>query len=143
MGTPTSVVRSLDAAILILVRADSTFAERCPGGIKSREDENQTYPFTLMGDGTIERPWNTLGGATVGHGRDVMLRLHVFSRYKGDREAWLIAERLVELLDFASLSVAGYQTVLIEYVNAKALIEDRNKLETRHIVVDFRVRVHE
>jgi hypothetical protein len=143
MAAPSSSVRGTEAAVVALVSADSTFLARCPGGIGSREDENQTYPFVLAGDGTIERPWNTLGGAAAGHGRDVMLRLHVYSRYKGDREAWLIAERLVELLDFASLSVTGYQTVLIEYVNAKALIEDRNKLETRHIAIDFRVRVHQ
>lgn len=142
MGAPSSAVRSIEAAMRALVTADSTFTTRCPGGMASDEVENQEYPFVLLGDGAIERAWNTLGGATAGHGRDVMMRLHVYSRYKGDREAWLIVERLVELLDFASLSVTGYVTVLIEYVNAKALIEDRDKLETRHIAVDFRVRVH-
>lgn len=142
MATPTSAIRLVEAAVRTLVTADSTFTTRCPGGMASDEVENQEYPFVLL-DGAFEKPWNTLGGATAGHGRDAVLRLHVFSRYKGDKEAWLIVERLVELLDFASLTVSGYQTVLIEYLSSRMLIEDRDKLETRHAPVEFRVRVHE
>lgn len=141
MATPTSALLSIEAAVRALVIADSTFTALCPGGIASDEVENQTYPFVLLNDGT-ERPWNTLGGRTAGIGRDVMLRLHVYSRYKGDKEALSIVTRLVELLDFATLTVGSYTTVIAEYVAAKVLIEDRDKLETRHAPVDFRIRVH-
>ncbi len=142
MGAPTSALRGVEAAIVALVSADSTFQTRCPGGIASDEVENQQYPFVLL-DQSLERAWNTLGGRTAGNGRQLVARLHVFSRYKGDREALLILERLVELLDFSALTVSGYGTVLIEYVNSKVMIEDRKKIETRHIPAEFLVRVHE
>lgn len=134
-------MRSLEAAVRTLVLADSTFNTRCPGGISSDEVENQEYPFVLMD--ARERPWNTFGGRTVGNGREVTLRLHVYSLYKGDREAHLIAERLVELLDHESLTVSGYSTVIVEYLQGRVLIEtNKEKLEVRHIPAEFRVRLH-
>jgi hypothetical protein len=140
MATPTSALRGVEAAMVALVGADSTFVTRCPGGISSVEVESQTYPFVLLDKGD-EQPWNTLGGATAGHGRSLVVRLHVYSRYKGDREALLILERLVELLDFAALTVTGFPTAMTEYVGCKVLIESRDKLETRHIPAEFLVRV--
>lgn len=142
MAAPTSAIRPVEAAIVALVAADSTFTTRCPGGIGSFEEEDQVYPFVLIDNGH-EQPWNTMGGRTVGNGRELLVRLHVFSRYKGDREALLIWERLVELLDFATLTVSGYGTVIIEAIASRVLIEDRLKLEVRHIPGEFLVRVHE
>jgi hypothetical protein len=143
VAVPTSAIRPIQAAIRALVVADSTFTTRCPGGFVDDEEEDQTYPFLLMGPATHEKRWNTFGGRTVGNGNDAMIRLHVYSRYEGDREALLILERVVELLDHAALAVSGYGTVICEYQSSRTLVEDRDKLETRHIPVDFRVRVHE
>ncbi len=142
MATPTSAVRSVEAAIVALVSVDSTFTTRCPGGLVNQEAEGQVYPFTLVSL-PDERPWNTFGGRTVGNGRNQIIRLHVYSRYKGDREALLILERLIELLDHATLTVSGYGTVICEYLRGRVLVEDKDKLETRHIPAEFRVRVHE
>lgn len=142
MATPTSAIRSVEAAITTLLMADSSFATLCPGGVDSVELQNQLYPFVLIDNGH-EQPWNTMGGRTAGNGRELLVRLHVFSRYKGDREALLILERLVELLDFATLSVSGYGTVIVESMASRVLIEDRLKLEVRHIPAEFLVRVHE
>ncbi len=142
MATPTSAIRAVEAAIRTLVIADTTFNTRCPGGLASHEDDVQEYPFVLF-DKSSEMPWDTLGGATTGLGRAVMLRMHIFSRYKGDVEALEILERLVELLNFGTLSVSDYTTVIVEYFSSKVLIEDRKKLETRHIPVEFLVRLHQ
>jgi hypothetical protein len=142
MAAPTSAIFDVEAAIKALCTADSTFNTRCPGGMTSDEVELQTYPFVLMDNG-LEKPWNTLGGRTVGNGRELTIRLHIYSRYKGDKEVLQILKRLVELLDFAELTVSGYQTVLIEYDGARVLVEDRDKLETRHVPAEFQVRVHE
>ncbi len=142
MATPTSALRDVEAAIRVVILADATFNTRCPGGLASHEDDQQEYPFTLF-DNSIERPWNTLGGATTGIGRELIVRMHIYSRYKGDVEALEILERLIELLDFTTLTVAGYGTVIVEYLTAKVLIEDRKKLETRHVAAEFMVKVHE
>lgn len=142
MATPTASIRAVEAAIRALVIADATFNTRCPGGLTSHEDDQQEYPFTLF-ENSIERPWNTMGGATTGIGRELIIRMHVFSQYKGDVEALEILERLVELLDYGTLAVSGYTTVIVEYLTSKVLIEDRKKLETRHIPAEFLVRIHE
>jgi hypothetical protein len=142
MATPTSAIRSLEAAIRALVIADSTFSTRCPGGLVDDEMEGQTYPFTML-NLAHEKSWNHFGGRTQGNGRDVLVRLHVYSRYEGSRESLLILERLVELLDHADLTVAGYGTVSLQYLSGRVLVETRDKLETRHIPAEFRCWIHE
>ncbi len=141
MATPTSAIRPVEAAIRSAVLADATFNALCPGGLASHEDDQQVYPFVLF-DNSMERPANTMGGATSGIGRELIVRMHIYSRYKGDVEALEILERLIELLDFTTLTVSGYGTVIVEYLTAKVLIEDRKKLETRHIAAEFKVTVH-
>ncbi len=140
-ATASSAIRAVEAAIRTLALADSTFNTRCPGGIASDEVENQEYPFVFIDNGH-EMPWNTMGGTTAGHGRELMVRLHVYSRYKGDVEALEILERLVELLDHQTLTVSGYTTAIVEYHSSRILQEDRDKLETRHIPAEFKVLVH-
>jgi hypothetical protein len=142
MATPTSAIRSVEAAITSLIEADATFISRCAGGIVNYEAQGQVYPFVLVSL-AHERPWNTMGGRDAGNGREMLVPLHVYSRYEGEREALLILERLVELLDLATIAVAGYGTVIIEYMSGRVLVEDRNKLETRHIPAVFTAWVHE
>jgi hypothetical protein len=58
-------------------------------------------------------------------------------------------QRVIALLNFATLTIAGYGTVICELdpdhspMPAKVLIEYPQKVERRHMPVIFRVRVHE
>jgi Protein of unknown function (DUF3168) len=143
MAAPTSAIRAIEAAIVSALIADSTFTTRCPGGVVSFAPPEQVYPYVILFS-AHEQTWNTMGGRLVGNGRDVLIRLHVFSRYEGDREALLINERMIELLDHATVTVSGYDTVLIQYLAGRVLVEDdADKRQVRHIPAEFRVRVHE
>ncbi len=84
-----------------------------------------------------------MGGASDGLGWKDIIRIHVYSRYQGDLEALQIHDRIVALLNYQPLTVAGYATALVEYESMRVLVEDIKKLETRHLVCEICVRVHQ
>ncbi len=101
------------------------------------------FPHILIGH-AHERPMHTMGGTNVGMGWQVIVRVHIYSQYQGDKEALRILDRVVTLLNYASLSIAGYGTVICEYTMGRVLIEaSKDKIETRHIPTEFTVRVHQ
>ena len=103
--------------------------------------EGETYPHVLISKAS-EVPWNTGGGASAGIGWRDIIRIHVYSRYQGDIEAMEIYERIVALLHYQPLTIAGYSTVLVDVEQMRIVPEDIEKLETRHLVGEFKVLVH-
>jgi Protein of unknown function (DUF3168) len=138
-----SAIRPILEAVVAVLAADATLATLITGVFNDVPDQ-QAFPYVLVRTAT-ERGMHTLGGAAVGLGWNNVIRVHVYSRYQGDLEALQILERVVALLNFAALTVTGYTHVTCEYANAGAvarvLVEDVDKVETRHIPAEFRVRV--
>lgn len=95
-----------------------------------------TYPHVQISKAS-ETPWHTLGGASTGIGWKNIIRIHVFSRQKGDREALQIHERIVALLNFQPLTVTGFSSATVEYEQGRMLVEQIDKIETRHQVGEF------
>jgi hypothetical protein len=102
---------------------------------------NQTFPYIDIGKDSTERPWNTIGGPTVGLGFDDKVVVHIFSRYQGMTEMSSILKEVVRILNFATLTISGYPTVMCELDNARLLVEMINKIETRHCPAVFRLRI--
>lgn len=147
-----SATRLIQAAIYSVLSADSTLAglsltEGTPtvyvyNDAPDRDpntNEAAGYPYVLIQRAT-ETPWHTMGSS--GRGWNNIVRVHVFSRYQGDIEALRIRERIVTLLDFQSLTVDGYATVLTKIDSMQIGVTDIEKAETRHDVIEVRVRVH-
>ncbi len=104
--------------------------------------EGQGYPHVLIARAT-EIPRHVMGGPNTGLGWKNIIRVHVYSRYQGDREALRIWERIVALLNFQMLVVAGFSSVLCKVESMRVLIEDVEKVETRHLVGEFNVTVQQ
>lgn len=138
-----SALALLQTSVYALVSADATFTALVGGRFYNDVPDGAAFPHVQMGSAT-ERGWHTMGGATVGIGWQGTLTLHVWSRYQGDSEALAIVGRLVTLLNFQSVTVTGYPTVIVEYDNARVLVESPppDKLETRHVPAVFKFRVH-
>lgn len=109
-------------------------------GVFNDVPEGRGYPHVLISKAT-ETPWNTFGTATTGRGYKNIIRVHTYSRYQGDTEALGIHNRIVALLDFQPLTVSGYGSALVEYDSGRMLVEEIEKLETRHQVTEFCVWV--
>jgi hypothetical protein len=104
--------------------------------------EGESYPHVLISRAT-ETPKHVMGGKSTGLGWKNIIRLHVYSRYQGDREALLIWNRIVALLNFQALTVSGFNSVHCEVESMRVLIEDVEKVETRHLVGEFNVTVQQ
>lgn len=142
----TSAMRLIQEALATLLAADATLMALVTDVVNdvpapSGPDALQ-YPYVLISNAS-ELPWHTMGTATTGIGWHVVVRLHIYSRYQGDKEALTILERLVTLLNFQSLTVAGYGTMICEYQAGRVLVEDREKIEVRHIPAEFKFWAHQ
>jgi hypothetical protein len=104
--------------------------------------ESQSFPHVLIGNAT-EKPWHTLGGASSGLGWNATVTIHIYSQYQGDVEALTILERVVALLNFQTIAVTGFNTVIAQLDNTRVLVEDVDKVETRHVPAVFRFLVHQ
>lgn len=149
-----SALAAIQAAMKSALSADSTLAgflavsilDGVSSAVFNDVPDQQTYPFVEIGSATM-RPWHTMGGATSGLGWDDTVTTHVWSRYQGDLEALTIADRVIALLNFATISLAGFPTAIIsvddEHVPMHVLVESVDKVETRHVPIVFRVQVHQ
>lgn len=144
-----SALKAIYAAVGATLAADTTLtALLAPsildGGSAVFNDvpENQAYPHIDIGtNAASERAWNTFGGADVGIGFDDKVPVHIWSQAQGDLESLTILNRVMALLHFRAVTVTGFPTVLCELENTRCLIEQADKLETRHVIATFRFRV--
>jgi hypothetical protein len=143
-----SATRVIQDAIYTVLSADSTLAGLSltanveTVSVFNDVPEGQDYPHVLIARAT-EVPRHVLGGASSGIGWRNIIRIHVYSRYQGDREALRIWERIVALLNFQALTVSGFTSVLCKVESMRVLIEDVEKVETRHLVGEFNVTVQQ
>ena len=130
-----TVIRKVSEPIYTILNADGTLGALVTG-IYDKPPDNTAHPYITIGE-AFETRDDTFGK----RGKDVLTSLHIWSRYNGFREALLIAERLILLLDEVALSVSGYDTVYVLHESTET-IREQDK-ETRHVVVEFRIRVQQ
>lgn len=114
-------------------------------GVLNDVPDGQDYPIVLI-SGAREKAMHTFGGPSAGKGWDVMVPIFSMSRYRGDREALLIHNRVVALLDFYALTVSGFSQVSCEYapggdVTGQVITRDVEKVKTHQVAAEFSVKV--
>jgi hypothetical protein len=145
-----SALYAVQAAVYSRLKTDTTLQARLAPSILDGTSavfndvpDGQAYPYIDIGEDSNERPWNALGGATVGIGFDTRIVVHIWSRYQGNTEGSLILTDVMRLLNFYDLSVTGYTSVICHFDNVRCLKEQVDKIETRHFPAVFRVRVQQ
>lgn len=137
----TSAIDLVQEAMTGLLYDDETLMAQITDVVNDIDDV--LYPFVLITHAR-EKPWHTMGGAESGIGWTIAVTVHIYSEKQTDQEALEILRRIVEILNFSTLSVAGYSSVLCEYTSGRVLVEsNKEKLEIRHIPAEFTVRVHQ
>lgn len=107
-SAPVTILRRAIRATLL---ADTTL-QSLLGGAKVFDDtpSGTVTPYIVFAD-TQWRDWS----ATLSHGAEQILVLSVWSTQRGVREALDIAERVIELLDEAPLTLAGATLVDLRF----------------------------
>lgn len=97
-------------------------------------EDNQAYPYIQVGDDE-EIPFDHLGPR---FGKEVETDIHIFSQYKGHKEAKHIADQVIVALDCVALSVPGFVHHYTNHENTFSIVEDE---DTRHVIIRFLTRV--
>lgn len=128
----TSLI-DIQTAIFNKLKADNTLMSMIKG-VFDDVDEDQGFPYVVIGEAT-ENPFNTFGK----NGKESTITIHIWSDYKGFKEALDILKQLNSLLDDANFTMSDHNLVLIQYDNAQTIRDE----DLRHVPVTYRVIVQE
>lgn len=121
----------LQTAVYDVLTADATLTGMV-SGVYDETPESAAVPYVTIG-AILQSPDD-------GHDRqglDVELTLHIWSEYRGYRQAATILQEVDRLLDRAPLAVAGFEHVSIAH-NQTEFMRDPDP-DLRHVVVRYRV----
>jgi len=103
------------------------------GGTRVYDDtpEDTPFPYITLGQ-SIMRDWSTASD----QGREHLLRLHVWSRETGGREAQLISEEIINVLHDAVLNLQDNALINLRFLGADHITDADRK--THHSILRFR-----
>jgi len=106
--------------------------DKAPQAIDS--GSGAAFPFVTIGDDII-----TAWAADDWSGGEAVARIHVWSRYGGNKEAAEIIGLIRAALDRQDLAIPGYGALSCDY--QQSFVEPDPDGETRHGVIEFRVLI--
>lgn len=131
-GSPTW---PLTQAIYTRLNTDSELTTTLGAEVYDRVPDSAPFPYVVIGDVT-EAPNDTMGQT----GRDCTVIIHGWSQYAGNKEIFLIRDRVDDLLDRWFPTVTGWTAheMLFEFFEN---LRDPDGV-TRHGVSRFRIHIH-
>lgn len=126
-----AMVRQLQSDALLRQRAHGIYDGSLPV-----DANNITSPYVVFDS------WTELGDNALNRkGRQVTVQIHVFSQRRGLKEAHLIQDRIIRLLDEQAIQdeVSGWAIVKISLIDTVVLTEPD---EMRHVSLRFRFWCH-
>ena len=101
-------------------------------GVFDYVPETDVYPFVVIGEAT-EIPDNRHGG----FGRQTVVTLHVWTKYRGHSKGLAIAARITALLDHQPLTIDGLAHVATRFEFSQTLTDPEPTAEIRHLVIRY------
>lgn len=134
MTTPPNELALLpvQGAMFARIKADAVLNAAIGGRVYDEPPEGAAYPYVVLGDG-VETPDNEVAAFAS----RVAATLHVWSAYRGFREALVIAGHLIRVLDRQPLVVEGRGVVAVRHEQTITLRDPDS--DVRHVVVRFAV----
>ena len=123
----------LQKAIYSALGSDSALSALITG-VYDDVPEGATYPYVVIGEQTAVN----FGSKTL-DGLEYTLTIHVWSQYRGRKEAKEIMEKIYDVLHESSLSVTGASLVNLRQEFETSLVDSDGI--TRHGVMRFRAVV--
>jgi hypothetical protein len=121
----------LQSAIYSTLNGDNNLTNTLGAGVYDEVLEDATYPFVSLGEETaIDYSTKDLQGG------EFTINIHVWSQYKGAKQAKEIMDRIHTLLHNSSLSVSGFNLINLRFEFAD-ILRDPDGV-TRHGVMRFR-----
>ena len=108
-------------------------AELAPTVVYNHVPQGTAFPYV-----TLSETFTVDDGTKTDHGQDHTLTVQVFSAYRGEKEALLLASRVYAALHEATLTLSGHDNWLLRFEN-QTVIPEPDGLSVR-VVLKFRVR---
>lgn len=124
----------IQKAVVARLRGNAPMVAAVAGGFRDEAAQPPVYPWVQVGEATA-----TKDATFTEDCRNVLMRMHVWSRYAGSKQASDIMALMGDLLDEHNLSVSGAVLESCE-VEQTQVLRDPDGI-TRHGVFDLRVRV--
>lgn len=98
--------------------------------------EKQAFPYVTTWD-IFETPLNTFDKV----GKNVLIRLRIWTEYEGFKEAATIKSRIDTLLDNGTIMLTNHKLVSLEFEESTPIIDSFN--QTRFLQVSYRCKMQE
>tara|TARA_Y100000004_G_scaffold136121_1_gene154122 strand:- start:43 stop:447 length:405 start_codon:yes stop_codon:yes gene_type:complete len=122
---------ALQSTIYSTLNNDNTLTNTLGAGVYDEVLENATYPFVSLGEETaVDYSTKDLDGG------EFTINIHVWSQYKGAKQAKEIMDRIHDLLHDSSLTVSGFNLANLRF-EFSDILRDPDGV-TRHGVMRFR-----
>ncbi|WP_299542024.1 DUF3168 domain-containing protein [uncultured Streptomyces sp.] len=133
MTTAPSPMLPVQGALFTVLRGDSALSALIKG-VHDYTPEDVPYPFVVVGEAT-EIPDNR----HAGFGRQTVVTLHVWSRYRGFAEVLRIGTRITALLDHRPLTIPGMDWIATRFEFSQTLTDPEPPGDIRHLVLRYRI----
>lgn len=107
-------------------------------GVFDDVPKDQEYPYVVIGTDT-ETNFNTFDK----QGREVVATIMIYSQYAGFKEAKTILNRIVELLDYESITLSNFNLVYIRYDAGDTSYNTIDEGRTKQAAARFRIIAQE
>lgn len=136
MTTPNSLAAlPIQGAMFARIKGDATLNAAIGGRVHDDVPETAVYPYVVLGE-AVETPDNEVAA----FGSRVVTTLHVWSAYRGFKEALEIAGHLVRLFDRQPLTVAGRELIAVRHEQTITMRDPDS--DVRHVAVRFAVETN-
>ena len=125
---------ALQTTLYSTLKGDSNLPSTLGAGVYDEVPEDSAFPYITMGEISA-----TDYGVKDADGSDNTVNIHVWSQYKGAKQAKDIMDRVHTLLHNSSLSVSGFNLVNLRF-EFSDILRDPDGV-TRHGVMRFRATI--
>jgi hypothetical protein len=126
----------IQEAVYSRLNGDATLVTTLGASVYDAVPDGAPFPYVVIGDDT-EAPNDTMGRT----GRDTTLTIHTWSQAIGKQETKRIQDRVDELLDRWSPTVAGWSASYMLNEFRESFMDPDGK--TRHGVSRYRIHNHQ
>lgn len=123
----------VQGALIALLRGDTELTALA-GSVYDYLPETAGYPFIVVGEAT-----ETADNSHDRFGRQTVVTLHVWSKYRGYAQVLRIGARVNALLDHQPLSIPGLAHVVTRYEFGQTLTDPEPPGDIRHLVLRYRI----
>lgn len=116
--------------------SEDAFLKSKVTGVYDYVDENTKFPYVTIGNPTVS-PFDT----KTSHGEEVLVNLHVFSKYKGQTETFDILNLMIRAATKEDLQLEGGFAVFRMELEGMNVITDIDG-KTKHGIARFKVWVN-